>query len=75
MKRYSAYLLLMGLSLLPSCDKQDGRESLAPEQVPVQMAISIGGATSATKGDNTYIKELQDTPGFSGLAGLRLLPL
>ena len=74
MNRYSAYLLLMGLSLLPACDKQDGRESLAPEQVPVQMAISIGGATSATKGDNTYIKELQDTPGFSGLADLRLLP-
>ena len=75
MKRYSAYLLLLtALSAVPACEKQGGGESLAPEQVPVQMAMSIGGGTPATKGDVTYIKELQDTPGFSGLAELRLLP-
>ena len=75
MKRYSAYLLLLtALSALSACEKQGGRESFAPEQVPVQMAMSIGGGSSATKGDNTYIKELQDTPAFSGLSDLRLLP-
>ena len=75
MKRYSAYLLLLtALSAVPACEKQGGGESLAPEQVPVQMAMSIGGGATATKGDVTYIKELQDTPGFSGLADLRLLP-
>lgn len=75
MRAYLGHILLLAvLVTVPACDKQGGRDDDAPKQVPVQIALSIGGNGAVTRADVSVIKELQSTPVFSGLGEIRLLP-
>ena len=73
MRAYLGHILLLAvLVTVPACDKQGGREDDAPKQVPVQIALSIGGNGAVTRADVSVIKELQSE--FSGLGEIHLLP-
>jgi hypothetical protein len=73
-RHFARILLLTALAAVPACEKQGGATDVALKQVPVQMALSIGGNSVDTKADVSVIKELQATPVFSGLGEIRLLP-
>lgn len=75
MKRYLGHILLLTvLVTVPACEKQGGASDVVLEQVPVQMGMCVGGGSAATKGDATVVKELQESPGFSGLSSIVFLP-
>lgn len=75
MRAYLGHILLLAVIVTASaCDKQVERADEALQQVPVQMALSIGGNGADTKADVSVIQELRPTPVFSGLDEIRLLP-
>lgn len=75
MRKYLGHILLLTvLVTVPACEKQGVGLGVLPEQVPVQMAMCVGGSSAATKGDTTVVKELQKSPGFSGLSSIVFLP-
>lgn len=73
MRKYLGHILLLTvLVTVPACEKQGGASDVVLEQVPAQLAMSLGGGV-ATRGDVTVIKELQDTPAFSGVEDIKFL--
>ena len=75
MREYLEHILLLAvLTTASACDKQAERADAALQQVPVQMALCIGGNGAGTRADVSVIQELRPTPEFSGLDETRLLP-
>lgn len=65
--------MAVALTVLPACEKQGG--SGVGQGVPVQLALSIGSKTKATKGNPVVITEMsENNVVFRGMMGVTILP-
>lgn len=71
-RAYGLLLLATILATLPSCQKEDGAGVGNDKLVPVQMALSIGQKTEATKGNPAVITEMSEV--FRGMTSVTVLP-
>ena len=63
----------MALIAAASCNTQEGGKGMSGEPVSVRLALCVGGNVS-TKADVSVISELKDTPEFSGMSDIMIIP-